>query len=119
MWHGRLIFYLAFCILGAFSVSDAAAQDAARHKFPSEAATVSEFIEACDRDVRFLCEHAMVTAVLNSINKKNATSICIKGDRLRIPVMAWLKAHPETHKMEREEGLYTAYKSLYPCAGVG
>jgi len=53
--------------------------------------------------------------VLNNINKKDAQSICIKDDHPRQPVIAWLKAHPETHKMPTEDGLYTAYKSLYRC----
>jgi hypothetical protein len=26
-----------------------------------------------------------------------------------------LTAHPETHAMATEDGLYTAYKSLYRC----
>ena len=113
----RLLLYLAFYLLGTSSVSGAAL-DATQYdpwrKSPSDAPTVSEFIATCDGDV-FQCEYKMRNAVLNNINKKDAQSICIKDDHPRQPVIAWLKAHPETHKMPTEDGLYEAYKSLYPC----
>jgi hypothetical protein len=114
MWHGRSLFYVAFCILGSSSVSGAATQDAAQQMSPSEAATVSEFVASCDHDV-FQCESRMRMAVLDKVITKDATSICIKDVHPQKPVIAWLRAHPETYKMATEDGLYTAYKSLYPC----
>ena len=91
----------------------AAAQNASQ-KTPLEAATVSEFVASCDRDV-FQCEFIMRQAVLNNINTRNATSICIKDAHPRKEVIAWLQAHPETRQMATEDGLYTAYKDLYRC----
>ena len=113
----RLLLYLAFYLLGTSSVSGAArptVQDAISQKSPLEAGTISEFIPACDGNV-FQCEYVMRNAVLNNINKKDAQSICIKDDHPRLSVITWLKAHPETHKMLTEDGLYTSYKSLYRC----
>jgi hypothetical protein len=115
MWPSRFLFSLAFCIPGGFSSWGAdAPQDAAQQIKPSEAVTVSEFVTACDRDAS-LCGFKMRMAVLNKINTRGATSICFNDPNPQKPVIAWLKAHPETHKMPTEDGLYEAYKSLYPC----
>jgi hypothetical protein len=89
------------------------AQDAGQQN-PSEAATVRDFLASCDRNVS-QCEHTMRMAVLNKLLTKDAKSICITDVHPQKPVMAWLTAHPETHAMATEDGLYTAYESLYPC----
>jgi len=57
----------------------------------------------------------MRMAVLNKLLTKDAKSICITDVHPQKPVMAWLTAHPETHAMPTEDGLYTAYENLYPC----
>ena len=115
MWLRRLLFLLVFYLPGISSASgaDPALFDPWR-KSPSDAPTINEFIATCDGDV-FQCEYKMRNAVLNNINKKDAQSICIKDDDPRNQVINWLKAHPETHTMPTEDGLYTAYKSLYRC----
>lgn len=115
MRHGRLLFLVM--LMGAFSPPGAVyAADAfaAHQKSPSEAATVGEFVEACGRDA-FHCEYKMRNAAINKINTQGATSICIRDKHPRQPVLAWLKAHPETYQMPTEDGLYQAYVSLYPC----
>jgi hypothetical protein len=117
MWRGRLPYSLAFCVLGTSCVlaaGSAAAQDAAPQNAPSEAATVSEFIASCDR-VNSQCEFTMRQAVLDKLITRDATSICMTDVHPQKAVIAWLKAHPETHSMATEDGLYTAYNSLYPC----
>jgi hypothetical protein len=117
MWSSRFLFSLAFCIPAVFSnrVAEAAApQDTAQQIKPSEAVTVSEFVAACDREVS-LCEFKMRTAALNNINTRNSMPICFNDTHPQKRVIAWLKAHPETSKMPTEDGLYMAYKSLYPC----
>jgi hypothetical protein len=117
MWCGRLLIAPAFWILGACCVlaaGPAAAQVAAQQDGPADAATVNEFIATCDRDVS-QCEHKMRLALLDKLITKDAVSVCLTDDHPQKPVIAWLKAHPETHAMETEDGLYTAYKSLYPC----
>ena len=117
MWRGRLLISPALYVLGTCCVlaaASAVAQDAAQQRPPSEAATVREFIVSCDRD-NSQCEHTMRMAVLDKLIAKDSTSICMTDVHPQKPVIAWLKAHPETHAMPTEDGLYTAYKSLYPC----
>lgn len=117
MWRVRTCLSLAFCILGAFPVLAAAPtafQDFPQRKAPSDAATVSEFIATCDGDL-WGCEYKMRMAVLNNVNTRDATPICLTDAHPRTRVMAWLKAHPETYNMATEDGLYTSYKSLYRC----
>jgi hypothetical protein len=111
MRRDRLFFSLAFYILGT---AFAAAQNAGHLVNPAEAKTVNEFIPACERDTS-LCGFRLGMAVLNKLNTKDAISICLNDAYPQKPVIAWLKAHPETHKMETEDGLYIAYQSLYPC----
>ena len=113
---GRLLVALAFYGLGtccALAAVPTVAQDAGQQN-PSEAATVRDFLASCDRNVS-QCEHTMRMAVLNKLLTKDAKSICITDVHPQKPVMAWLTAHPETHAMATEDGLYTAYESLYPC----
>ena len=115
MWRERIFFSLAFYVLGtALAAAPAAAQKVEQQIKPSEAKTVGEFIPACERDAS-LCGFKLGMAVLNKLNTKDAISICLNDPYPQKPVIAWLKAHPETHKMETEDGLYTAYQNLYPC----
>lgn len=90
------------------------AQEDARQNAPLEAATVGAFVTACEQS-NPLCEYKLRMAVLDKINTRDAVSICIKDASPQKRVIAWLKAHPETHAMATEDGLYEAYKSLYPC----
>jgi hypothetical protein len=116
-WRGRLFLSLAFCILGSSFVpatEPAAAQHAAQQTSPSEAATVSEFVTSCDRNIS-QCAFTMREAVLDKLLTRDATSICFTNVNPQEPVIAWLRAHPETYNMATEDGLYVAYKSLYPC----
>ena len=117
MWCSRLLISLALYVLGTccgLAAPSAPAQDDVQQNGPADAATVNEFIATCDRDVS-QCEHKMRLALLDKLITKDAVSVCLTDDHPQKPVIAWLKAHPETHTMATEDGLYTAYKSLYPC----
>ena len=117
MWCRRLFISMTLYLLGTCCVLAAGAspaQDAVLQSGPLEAATVSKFIIACDHDDS-QCEYMMRMALLDKLNAKDAVSVCLKDAHPRGPVIAWLKAHPETHAMQTEDGLYTAYQSLYPC----
>ena len=109
MRPSMLVFSLALCVQGT-----AAAQNVPRQQAPSDAATVGEFLAACESDAS-QCQFKLRLALLNKLNRSNATSVCIKVAHTQEPVIAWLKAHPETHAMATEDGIYAAYKSLYPC----
>ena len=117
MWRDRQFLFLAIYILGtapSHAAGPVAAPSATQQMSPSEAATVSEFVATCDGNIS-MCEYKMRMAVLNKINTRNSASICITDAHPQKRVTAWLSAHPETHKMATEDGLYEAYKNLYPC----
>jgi len=132
MSRRRQFFSLAICLAGTFCIAGAApamAQDASRqnserqnserqnsgsHVAPFEAPTVAVFLASCDRDIS-QCEFTLRLALLDKLNSRDATSICEKDAHSEKPVIAWLKAHSETHAMATEDGIYAAYKSLYPC----
>jgi hypothetical protein len=107
MWRSQLVF--SFMLMAGTAAQNAIAQDA-----PFEAGTVRNFLASCDSDVS-QCAFKLRLALLNKLNTRDATSVCIKDVRTQGPVIAWLKAHPETHAMATEDGIYAAYKSLYPC----
>lgn len=108
IWRGLLVFTLTLTAQAA-TAQNAAVQDA-----PFEAATVSDFLATCDRDTS-QCDFKLRLTLLDKLNTRDATSVCLKGAHTHEPVIAWLKAHPETHPMATEDGIYTAYRSLYPC----
>jgi len=113
MQHVRSGFFLlGVCLLSVGA--SAAPKSAAYQILPSEAVTVRDFIDSCDRNVS-LCEYKMRMAALNNINTRDAVPVCLKNSEPRNEVMNWLKAHPETHGMATEDGLYKAYMTLYPC----
>jgi len=106
MW--RIIPFLSLFLLVSLA-AQAQSQDA-----PFEAATVNQFLTSCGRDMS-QCDFEVRMALLNKLNAKDATSICLKGAHYQQPVIAWLKAHPETSDLATEDGIYTAFKELYPC----
>jgi len=98
----------------AATIAGAQAQDAVRQDAPFTAATVREFLASCGHDMS-QCDYTLRSVLLDRLNGKDATSLCLKGAHYQEPVIAWLKAHPETAPMPTEDGIYTAFKSLYPC----
>ncbi len=108
MWRSLLV--SSFMLLaGAATAQNATLQDA-----PFEATTVRDFLASCGRDAS-QCDFELRLTLLDKLNTKDATSVCLKDVHTHEPVIAWLKAHPETHAMATEDGIYAAYKSLYPC----
>ena len=110
---------LMVCLVSSIApVAPAAAQSPPQHAVqqdaPFEAATVREFLASCDRDAS-QCTFKLRMTLLNKLATRDATSVCVKDVHTQEPVIAWLKAHPETHAMATEDGIYAAYKSLYPC----
>jgi hypothetical protein len=115
MWCDRLLMSLVFTFAGSCcALAAAPALDVLQQKSPAEAATVRDFIATCDNNTS-LCEYKMRQALINNINTPDSVSICLKDPYPRTKVIAWLRAHSETQAMPTEDGLYTAYKSLYPC----
>ncbi len=109
MWRALTVSFLfSLAFLGLWAPG-ARGEDA-----PFEAATVSDFLTSCDRDTS-QCDFKLRLALLNKLDARDATSVCIKDTHTEKPVIAWLKTHPETHAMATEDGIYAAYKNLYPC----
>lgn len=81
---------------------------------PFEAPTVNQFLASCDHD-KSQCDFKIRLALLDKLHAPDATSICLKGAHYQEPVIAWLKVHPEARVMATEDGIYTAFKELYPC----
>lgn len=81
---------------------------------PFMATTVREFLNRCDRDTSE-CSFKLRMALLNHLNSPRATSVCIKDAHTQPAIIAWLKAHPEVQDMPTEDGIYVAYRTLYPC----
>ena len=92
----------------------AAAEQYMQPRTAIDAVTVTDFIATCGRN-NSLCEYKMRMAVLDKVNTRGATSICLTEVSPQKRVIAWLQAHPETHTMATEDGLYEAYKVLYRC----
>jgi len=107
MW--RSIQFLLFFLLAGAAVAQTPQQNA-----PFEAVTVNQFLASCGRDVS-QCGFKIRMALLDKLHAPGATSVCLKGAHYREPVIAWLKAHPETSTMETEDGIYAALKALAPC----
>jgi hypothetical protein len=107
MW--RSIPFLSLLLLAGAASAQTPQQSA-----PFEAATVNQFLASCGRDVS-QCDFKVRMALLDKLHAPGATSVCLKGAHYQEPVIAWLKDHPETSAMETEDGIYTAFKALYPC----
>ena len=103
---------LVFCFTLMAGV--ATAQNTTQQDAPFEAATVKDFLASCGRDTS-QCEFTLRLTLLDKLITRDASPICLKDVHTRGPVIAWLQVHPETHAMPTEDGLYAAYKSLYPC----
>jgi hypothetical protein len=108
MW--RSIF--AFCLV--LAAGPGVAQDATRQGAPLDAITVSGFLASCDKDMS-QCDFELRQALLNKLDIKGSPQVCLKDAHYQTAVITWLRAHPETHAMATDDGIYTAYKSLYPC----
>jgi len=103
---------LVFCF--TLMAGAATAQNTTQQDAPFEAATVKDFLASCGRDTS-QCEFTLRLTVLDKLNAGDASPICLKDVHTREPVIAWLKVHPETHPMPTEDGIFAAYRSLYPC----
>ena len=76
--------------------------------------SVQQFLSVCNRDASG-CNIEISTALLDKLNARNATSVCMTDGHYEKPVVAWLQDHSESWPMPTEDGIYTAFKTLYPC----
>jgi hypothetical protein len=81
---------------------------------PFTAATVKDYVAICKTDSD-LCSLEVAIAVTNKVDLGMSSEICAKSKNDDGAVLNWLIAHPETFQMKREDGIYLALKSIYPC----
>jgi hypothetical protein len=103
---------LVFCF--TLMARAATAQNATFQDAPFEALTVDDFLASCGRDTS-QCEFKLRLTLLDKLNVSGESSVCLKDVHTREPVITWLKTHPETHALPTEDGIFAAYRSLYPC----
>jgi hypothetical protein len=117
IWRGLLLAALMAPQAVAQDMGRPAPQDAApglHQDAPFEAATVQVFLAACDRDIS-QCDFKLRMALLDKLPAPDGSSVCLKDAHYQDPVIAWLKQHRETWPMATEDGIYVAFRSLYPC----
>jgi peroxiredoxin Q/BCP len=79
---------------------------------PMFARTVNEYLAACITNESD-CMDKVGSALMDRYQFSG--DICLPSIDYGIPVPGWLGAHPETHDMPTENGIYLALKSLYRC----
>ena len=107
--------FAAFACASFFLLPPAAARSETAPNALS-AATVSDFLTAC-RTSPYNCQAAVGTAVLEKAGHGGNVDICLPSTDYTKAVPGWLAAHPETHAMKTNDGIYLALQKLYPCDG--
>src|SRR5579859_6296588 len=111
MWRKFLV--LPF-ILFLAAPAAAATPNAPQLTTAYDAKSVQQFLSVCNRDMS-QCDLEISTALLDKLDAPDATSICMTKAKYEEPVVTWLKDHSESWPMPTEDGIYTAFKTLYPC----
>jgi len=78
------------------------------------APTVGDFLNACRSD-QSGCADEVGTALLDKMTLDGTAAVCLPSPDYATAVPGWLNAHPETHGMPTEDGIYLTLKTLYPC----
>jgi hypothetical protein len=80
------------------------------------APTVNDFLMACQASQNN-CQDAVGTALLEKGSHSGNVDICLPSTDYAKAVPGWLAAHPETHALKTNDGIYLALQKLYPCDG--
>ena len=84
---------------------------------PYAVQTAGEFARECAAE-QAGCADIIGKSLMDKINFAPTSNLCLPGPDYAHGVAAWLNAHPKTAGMEKEDGIYLALKSLYPCDGL-
>ena len=79
---------------------------------PFAAPTVDDYLMACRSD-QGGCIDQVGSAMMEKFDYSG--DICLPSIDYAKAVPGWLTAHPETHAMPTNDGIYLAVKSLYKC----
>jgi hypothetical protein len=100
--------------LATFMYIGAAFGDSRPPIAPWNAPTVEQFLPVCAKNID-LCEDEVREALLDKLDLRDAPEVCITGAHFFAPVIDWLRRHPETYHLKTEDGIYAAFKGVYPC----
>jgi hypothetical protein len=77
-------------------------------------ANVGRFLAVCSSD-QGGCADEVGNALMLKMGFDGSADICLPGADYSGPVIDYLKAHPETHAMQTEDGIYLAIRTVYAC----
>jgi len=80
-----------------------------------DSANVAQFLTVCGSD-QGGCADEIGNAFTDKMVFDGSANICLPGPDYAGPVLDYLKAHPETHSMPTEDGIYLAIRTVYSCA---
>ena len=101
---------------GAYSAPPGYSVPSSAYIAPSifSAPTVNDFLFVC-RTNQSSCANEIGAAMMDKMPFNGTANICLSSTDYTVSVPAWLNAHPETHSMPTEDGIYLTLKKLYPC----
>ena len=76
--------------------------------------TVGTFLAACGSD-QGGCADEVGNALMLKMRFDGSVNLCLPGPDYSGSVIDYLKAHPETHTMQTEDGIYLAVQKVYTC----
>jgi hypothetical protein len=77
-------------------------------------ANVGQFLAVCGGD-QGGCAGEVGNSLMEKMVFDGTANICLPGPDYPGPVLDYLKAHPETHSMPTEDGIYLAIRKVYSC----
>jgi hypothetical protein len=78
-------------------------------------ANVGQFLALCGSD-QGGCADEVGTALMDKMVFDGTANICLPGPDYPGAVIEYLRAHPETHSMPTEDGIYMAIGKVYSCS---
>jgi hypothetical protein len=77
-------------------------------------ADVGKFLTVCGSD-QGGCADEVGNALMLKMQFDGSVNLCLPGPDYSQGVVDYLKAHPETHSMQTEDGIYLAIQKVYTC----
>jgi hypothetical protein len=75
---------------------------------------VGKFLAVCGSD-QGGCADEVGNALMLKMQFDGSVNLCLPGPDYSGSVIDYLKAHPETHAMQTEDGIYLAIQKVYTC----
>ena len=120
-WRNLLVLPFTLILMAAPAAAQTASQSIKTDTTASvrdtayDTTSVQQFLTVCNNDTAHQCGLEISAALLDKLDARNATSVCMANGHYEKPVVTWLKDHSDSWSMPTEDGIYAAFKSLYPC----